>query len=169
MQFRPFDSDRFLVDIARGDIFAESGDLLIIGRPRGLRAPGYGLDDPASWVRDESLGHRNRRIQRCLRDNTSWNAIFSFPYNPKSRARLPDRPDDLAALHYYLLRNELELFLVQMLRRERICGNATFGLVPISWRKPHVVAHAMIEALAGLFFCAAPARAENLNCSDPVA
>lgn len=153
MRVRPFNSERFLVDVARGDILAASGQLLVIGRPRGLQAPGYPLEGPAPWEPADIPGHPTRNIRKCLREDLTWTTLYSFPYNPKPRARLPDGPNDLSALHYYLLRNEFELFLVQTLLRSQLRGDATLGLVPLSWRKPEVVAHAMAEALAGLFYC----------------
>lgn len=153
MRIRPFDSQRFLVDVERGDILAESGQLLIIGRPEGLQASGYHFEDPVFWEPADFPGHRTRRIKRHLREDLPWTSIYSFPYRPKSRARLPERPSDLSAIHYFLLRNGFELFLLQALTRSKIRGDATLGLAPLSWRKPSVVAHAMVEALAGMFYC----------------
>jgi hypothetical protein len=153
MLIRPFNSSRFLVDIAQGDILAESGQLLICGKPGGLRTTGHRLDDPSGWEPADFPGHQTRRIRKYRRGDLSWESVYSFPYSARSRARLPEGPSDLAALHYYLLRNEFELFLVQVLRRCRIPGDATVGLIPLSWRQPDFVAHAMVEALAGLFFC----------------
>ena len=153
MRVRPFDSERFLVDIDRGDILAESGQLLVIGKPKGLRATGHDFDNPVFWEPAGLSGYPNRQIQRYTRGDLSWTTLYSFPYRPRCRTRLPESPNDLAALHYTLLKLEFERFLHGTLRKCKILGDAKLGLVPLSWRKPSVVAHAMAEALAGLFGC----------------
>jgi hypothetical protein len=60
-----------------------------------------------------------------------------------------------------MVRNDLDLLLLGTWRRVRECesGELKFGLAPLSWRRPDVVAHLMAEALAGLFFSARDYRA----------
>src|SRR5690606_7318670 len=114
MRVRPFGSDRFLVDIARGDIFAESGDVLVIGRPKGLRSSTHHLDDPALWHEADLIKLPWRQPLRYSRTDLPWRDAYAFPYKPKDRVHLPDGSCDVSALHYYMVRNELEAFLFSL-------------------------------------------------------
>jgi len=153
MRIRPFNSTRFLVDIAQGDILDESGDVLLIGRSRGLRSPKYHIDEPESWKQADALRLPGRQPLQYVRHDLPWKIAYSYPYHTRSHTHLPKGPDDLTALHYYHLRNDLGIYLLKVLLHNQFRGDVTIGLVPLSWRKPTLTAHAMVEGLAGMFSC----------------
>lgn len=153
MRIRPFNSTRFLVDIAQGDILDEAGDVLLIGRSRGLRSPEYHLDKPEFWKQADALRLRFRQPLQYMRKDLPWRTVYSYAYHPRSRTHLPKGPNDLTSLHYSHLRNEIGIFLLKVLLKDQLRGDVKIGLVPLSWRKPTLTAHAMVEALAGMFSC----------------
>jgi hypothetical protein len=153
MRVRPFGSERFLIDVRQGDILAESGDVLVTGRPKGLRSPAHRPVDAALWRESDLIRRGPRRPLQYSGTGLPWRSAYAFPYTPKGREHLPDGSRDLSALRYYLVRNDLELLLLGAWNRERERGELKVGLAPLSWRRPEVVAHLMAEALAGLFFC----------------
>ncbi len=162
MRFRPFGSERFLVDLDQGDILDESGDVLVIGRPKGLRCPEYPLADPALWRVSDLIKHPPRQPFQYTRTNLPWRDVYAFPYRPKDRERLPNGPLD-KRIRYYLVRNDLELLLASVWTRNRGRGELKIGLTPLSWRRPDVVAHIMVEAISGLFFFVRGSECKSLT------
>jgi hypothetical protein len=114
MEIRPFQSDRFALNIAQGDIFTEAGDLLFVGRPKGLvHASKYGLDKDELWEPADTLQVPFRKVFQYNGNDVPWRNVVSYPYHPRTRAHLPNRPSDMTAIHYYKLRADLELLLLE--------------------------------------------------------
>lgn len=148
MRFRAFKDPSLIVDVAQGDILQQPGNLLIIGKPKGLRVaePIASLD---AW---ETLNiYPRRQLLRFRNELPRWQEVYSFNYHASSRARLPTHGNDWT-LNYWRFRNEFEWFLVHLSLEHKFDGSVVLGLVPFSWRNSVMVAHAMTEALAGFFF-----------------
>ena len=147
-----FASKRFVLDIARGDIFDEVGDALVIGRVRGIRSARVDLNVPRRWEKVSYTSYFPATFRYSL-PNLPWKQVSSINWHAQSHDRLPEHGSDAGALRYYKIRNFLELHILETIRPGRCTGDIVVGLAPLSWRKPDVVAHLMIEALAGVFSC----------------
>ena len=148
MRVNAYHSADFIVDIAQGDIFDACGDLLLVGRPKGLRAADPHMNDPGAWEPLDNLPRK--RAQRYRDTCNKWKHIFSFRYRAGSRGRLPTAPDDWP-VHYAMLQFDLRLFVSHVMREQKPAGHFVLGISPLSWRNPRLGAHATAVALADLF------------------
>jgi hypothetical protein len=151
VRVRPYNCERFEVDIGPGDISKESGQTLIVGRPRGIVIGGQALSSDAFEEFTCPLIRPQRRVLRYTRADIPWRDVFSFHYRAERRLTPPQSESD-EFIHYLRLTSDLELFLHHLYLEDRFSGDCTIGIVPFSWRAPAIVSHATAQALASLFF-----------------
>jgi hypothetical protein len=148
---RPYNLSKFSLDVDQGDIFTESGDILVVGRPRGIHSPLHDLNGE-HWE-TISFGTHIPSLFRLKQHDLPWKDVYSIRLHRRNNDRLPLNGNDIGALRYYWQRNYLEFLIFEAIRRTRSGGHITLGMTPLSWRSPIVVSHMMAEALAGVFYC----------------
>jgi len=150
MRVRPYNNERFEVDIGCGDIAKESGDILIIGRPRGVIIDGRPLGEE-SFEKFKCPNVRpERQILRCNHPELPWSEVYSFHYRARHRQTPPQSESDYF-FHYWHLTHDLSCLFSYLDLQQKLDGDSVIGIVPFSWRAPAIVSHAIAESLEGLF------------------
>jgi hypothetical protein len=141
MRFRFQKRKHLTLDVGTGDILAETGDILIVGRISPA-SPLTALMSGRPYEELDKLLLKPTRYFHC--EGAAWPHVFSIQWTARARST-PDSPSYHAVI---LAVQQIERYL---LSAGLLKGDVRIGMLPFSWRSPMLVARIMHDCLRDLF------------------